>query len=119
MENLLRKGVREAIESLYGIDQQDDLLQIQKTRKEFTGDLTLVVFPLTKISRKSPEQTAQDIGEYLIKNLVAVSGYNVIKGFLNVTISPAEWAMRLKEISGTADYGFRTPGSDAETIVIE
>lgn len=119
MENLLRKGVREAVRSLYGTEVEDDHLQIQKTRKEFAGDLTLVVFPLTRISRKSPEETAREIGEFLRNNISAVSGYNVIKGFLNMTVSPEEWARKLFLISEVSDYGFTAQSDNSETIVIE
>ena len=119
MENLLRNGVREAIRSLYNADVNDDRLQIQKTRKEFTGDLTLVAFPLAVISHKSPEQTAKEIGEFLTQHLEAVSGFNVIKGFLNITISSAEWAKQLRMISEVKEYGTVIPGSDAPVMVIE
>lgn len=119
MENLLRKGVREAVRSLYGTEVEDDHLQIQKTRKEFAGDLTLVVFPLTRISRKPPEETAREIGEFLMSNINAVSGFNVIKGFLNVTVSPEEWARKLFLISEVSDYGFTAHSDNSETIVIE
>jgi arginyl-tRNA synthetase len=119
MEILLRKGVREAVRSLYGTEVEDDNLQIQKTRKEFAGDLTLVVFPLTRISRKPPEETAREIGEFLMSNISAVSGYNVIKGFLNVTVSPEEWARKLFLISKVSDYGFTAHSDSSETIVIE
>lgn len=119
MENLLRKGVTEAIRSLYNVSVNDDLLQIQKTRKEFTGDLTLVAFPLTRISHKSPELTAKDIGEFLTQHVEAVSGFNVIKGFLNVIISSGEWAKQLKIISEQKEFGSVSPGPDASVIVIE
>lgn len=119
MENLLRMGIREAVMSLWGTNVKDELLQIQKTRKEFEGDLTLVAFPLTVVSHRSPEQTAGEIGEYLAGHLDAVSGYNVIKGFLNITIAPAEWAKRLKAISSVSDYGFTQAGPKADTVVIE
>jgi arginyl-tRNA synthetase len=119
MENQLRKGVREAIRSLYNASVNDDLLQIQKTRKEFTGDLTLVAFPLTRISHKSPELTAKDIGEFLTQHVEAVSGFNVIKGFLNIIISSGEWAKQLKIISEQKEYGSVRPGPDASVIVIE
>ena len=119
MENLLRKGVREAVRSLYAAELEDDHLQIQKTRKEFAGDLTLVVFPLTRISRRSPEETAREIGEFLMSHINAVSGYNVIKGFLNVTVSPEEWARKLFLISEDSDYGFTAHSDSSETIVIE
>lgn len=119
MEDLLRKSVREAIRSLYSADMNDDLLQLQKTRKEFTGDLTLVAFPITKISHKSPEQTAKDLGDYLSQHVDSVSGFNVIKGFLNIVISPAVWAKQLGIISEVKEYGFIQPGRDATMMVIE
>ena len=119
MEKLLRTGIKEALRTLYGIGADDDLLQIQKTRKEFEGDFTLVVFPLTKISRLSPEQTGRGIGEYLAGNIEAVSGYNVVKGFLNLSISPAEWGRRLNEMHADNRYGFIEPSGNSETVVIE
>ncbi len=119
MENLLRMGIKEAVRSLWDADVSDDLLQIQKTRREFEGDLTLVVFPLTRVSRRSPEQTAGAIGEYLSGHLDAISGYNVIKGFLNLTIAPAEWAKRLQAIASSEEYGFIPAGKSAATVVIE
>lgn len=119
MEKLLRTGIKEAVRTLYGVVADDDLLQIQKTRKEFEGDFTLVVFPLSKVTRRSPEQTAKEIGEYLKDRIDAVSGYNVIKGFLNLAISPAEWGKRLSAMHADAGYGFTEPGPDAATVVIE
>lgn len=119
MEYLLEKGVKEAIRSLYATDIPEGLIQIQKTRKEFTGDFTVVVFPLLKISRSTPERTADDIGNYLIRSMVAISGFNVIKGFLNITISASEWARRLTEIADAIDYGFITREKDAKVVVIE
>jgi len=119
MENLLRKGVHEAVREIWGTDVSDDLLQIQKTRKEFAGDLTLVVFPLTRISRGTPENSADAIGRWLTLNVSAVSEYNVIRGFLNVTIAPSEWARRLETVSATEDYGFLEAGDSSPMIVIE
>lgn len=119
MENLLRMGIREALSSLWGVDVSDDLLQLQKTRKEFDGDLTLVVFPLTRISHRSPEQTAGEIGEYLSSRIDAVSGFNVVKGFLNISIAPSEWAKRLQAIASVSGYGFIPAGPDSDTVVIE
>ena len=119
MEYLLRKGIREALKSLYQSDVADEYIQLQKTRKEFSGDITLVVFPLLKISRRSPEQTANDLGEYLLLNVKTVSSFNVIKGFLNITVAPTEWASRLKTICTVENFGFREAGKDAELIVIE
>ncbi len=119
MENLLRKSVREAVREIWGTDVSDDLLQMQKTRKEFAGDLTLVVFPLTRISRTTPENSADAIGQWLTANVSAVSNYNVIKGFLNLTVAPAEWARGLERISATEDYGFLKAGDSSPMIVIE
>ena len=119
MEKLLKTGIREAVSSLYGVDAADDLLQIQKTRREFEGDFTLVVFPLTKISRHSPEQTANEIGEHLTRSIPAISGFNVIKGFLNLLLAPSEWFTRLNSMHAGTGYGFTEPGPDAETVVIE
>lgn len=119
MENLLRKSVREAVREIWGTDVSENLLQIQKTRKEFAGDLTLVTFPLARISRNSPENSADAIGRWLIANVSAVSDYNVIKGFLNVTIAPSEWAKRLGKISAVEDYGFLGADDASPMIVIE
>ena len=119
MENLLRKGIREAVISLYKSDVPDESIQLQKTRKEFSGDMTLVVFPLIKISQRSPEQTANDIGEFILGNLKSVSSFNVIKGFLNITIASREWASRLGKIRTAQNWGFTQSGKDAEVIVIE
>ncbi len=119
MENLLRKGVREAVKEIWGTDVTDDLLQIQKTRKEFAGDITLVVFPLARVSHSSPEKTAGEIGRWLAANISAVSDYNVIKGFLNVTIAPSEWAKRLQAVSGAENYGFIEAGAGSAMTVIE
>jgi len=119
MENLLRKGIREALISLYKSDVPDGSIQLQKTRKEFSGDMTLVVFPLLKISHRSPEQTANDIGEYLLGNLKSVSSFNVIKGFLNITVAAREWATRFESIRAAHDWGFTEAGKEAEVIVIE
>jgi arginyl-tRNA synthetase len=119
MEKVLKTGIREAVRSIYDAEADDDLLQIQKTRKEFEGDYTLVVFPLSRISHRSPEQTANEIGEYLVNRIDTVSGYNVIKGFLNLTIAPAEWEKRLAAMHSDESYGFVHPGPDSETVVIE
>ena len=119
MEDLLRKAVKEALRSIYNADIDEGTLQIQKTRKEFAGDLTLVVFPLAGMSGKSPEETADAIGDYLVSHLDSISSYNVIKGFLNVTVSPAEWAKRLQEISETAGYGFTEQSDEPAVTVIE
>ncbi len=119
MEKLLRSGIREAVRSLYGVNANDDLLQIQKTRREFEGDFTLVAFPLARLSHRSPEQTAGEIGEYLVREIDAINEYNVIKGFLNLVIAPAEWSRRLDAMHADEAYGFTAVGPNAETVVIE
>jgi arginyl-tRNA synthetase len=119
MENLLRKAVKEALRSIYDANIDENLLQIQKTRKEFDGDLTLVVFPLVHISKASPEETAATIGDFLARRIDAILSYNVIKGFLNVTVSPSEWAKRLQGISNIAGYGFTVLSDNPTVTVIE
>ena len=86
IEALISKAAGEAVKALYGMDATDKMLQLQKTRSEFEGNLTLVVFPFVKAARKSPEQTANEIGQYLVEHCQAVEKYNVVKGFLNLSI---------------------------------
>ncbi len=119
MEHLLKKGVKEAVYSLYASDVPDDLVQIQKTRKDFVGDYTVVVFPLVKFSHKPPEKTSDEIGKYLTSYLKCVSDFNVIKGFLNISVSPSEWAKRLISISETKNFGLKDHSDNADMIVIE
>ena len=87
MEIAIRESVREAIRFLYNSDAEDDLIQVQETRRDFTGDFTLVVFPLLRFSKNTPEQTGKDIGNFLKQKLPLISDFNVIKGFLNIEIS--------------------------------
>lgn len=119
MEKLLRQGIREAIIQLWGIDPDDALIQIQKTRKEFAGDFTLVVFPLTRLSRLSPEETARAVAAYLEEEIRAVSETTIIRGFLNISISPEMWGRRLIEMHSDPDYGFAVATSKSPTVVIE
>ncbi|MDR0542690.1 MAG: arginine--tRNA ligase [Dysgonamonadaceae bacterium] len=107
------------IECLYAVKIPETTVQIQKTKKEFQGHLTLVVFPLLKISRKNPEQTAIEIGEYLIKNQPAIAGFNVIKGFLNLTVSSAYWIQTLNEMHRDSQYGTRKAHSGSPLVMIE
>lgn len=116
IEQFLQQHVSRCIESLYG-DTGGAPVQIQKTRKEFEGDMTLVVFPLLKLSRKSPEATAEEIGSALVGAVPEISGYNVIKGFLNISLSPRFWAERLNEILGTPGYGRRA--ANGRTVMVE
>ena len=91
IEKMLTQQVLEAVKACYGVELTEKDVQLQETRKEFAGDLTVVVFPFTRYSRKSPEETAKELGEYLKQNIEEVETYNVIKGFLNVVISSAYW----------------------------
>jgi arginyl-tRNA synthetase len=119
MEHLLREGVRQAIISLYGSHLDDNLLQIQKTRKEFEGDFTLVVFPLLKVSGKSPEATGNEIGNFMAEHMPAVSGFNVVKGFLNLVVAPQEWRKVLTEIHSEEGFGFVEASENSPLIVVE
>ncbi len=115
-ENFVLQAVMASVEALYGAVDKSQL-QLQKTRKEFEGDFTLVTFPLLKLSRKSPEATANEIGEHIVANTPQISSFNVIKGFLNLVLAPAFWAECFKEIAATENYGDAAPSG--RTIMIE
>jgi len=115
----IQELILQDIERLYAVRITETLIQIQKTKKEFEGHLTLVVFPLLKISKKTPEQTSVEIGEYLVKNQPAISGFNVIKGFLNLTISPAYWIETLNAIHQNPHYGTQKASPDSPLVMIE
>lgn len=119
MEQLLKESVRQAIKSLYGKEVPDTMVQIQKTKKEFSGDFTLVVFPLLKISGKSPEATGTEIGESLLSNSDLVNDVNVVKGFLNITITASEWLNRLASFQGDMIFGFKKASDESKMIVVE
>src|SRR5574344_2828681 len=104
-ETALAESVVKAIGALYGTSVDAASVQLQKTKKEFEGHLTLVVFPFLKISHKKPEDTAQQIGEWLVANEPAIARFNVVKGFLNLVISPASWVKLLDNINSQATYG--------------
>jgi arginyl-tRNA synthetase len=109
IEILLAGKIAEAIEALYGSKVEPAQLTFQETRKEFEGDCTIVVFPFTKLSRKSPEETAADIGTYLREHTSEVASFNVIKGFLNLVISDEFWITFFKEKQHEAAFGFAAP----------
>ncbi len=116
IENLISQIARQAVENLYGpVDAS--ALQIQKTRKEFEGDYTLVTFPLLKLSHKSPEVTANEIGARIVADNPQIAAFNVIKGFLNLSLSPAFWIDRFGEIAADATFGDAAP--TGRTIMIE
>ena len=119
IETLISKAAGEAVKALYGMDANEKMLQLQKTRSEFEGNLTLVVFPFVKAAKKSPEQTAQELGEYLVANCEAISKFNVVKGFLNLSISDEAWLNLLKDIDENDHYGEKVADENAPLVMIE
>lgn len=119
IETIVTEGVVKAVKELYGTDADPKSLAPSATKREFEGDLTVVVFPLLRMSRKSPEATASEIGEWLVANVPAIEKYNAVKGFLNLTVSPAYWLGRLHEIASDADFGFRKAGPDSDLVMVE
>lgn len=119
IEEILTTATATAVKVLYNQDIPQEQLQIQKTKKEFEGHLTLVVFPLLRISRKKPEETAQEIGEWLAANCEAVEKFNVVKGFLNLTISPDSWIYLLNDIHADTRFGLTTPTEQSPLVMIE
>lgn len=117
-EQILSSAIA-AVKELYGQDVPAEIIQIQKTRSDFEGSLTLVTFGLLKISRKKPEDTGAEIGEYLVKNCSAVSAYNVVKGFLNLVISDSTWVELLKNIDADEHYGEKQATEESPLVMIE
>ena len=118
IEKMLTQQVLEAVKACYGVELTEKDVQLQETRKEFAGDLTVVVFPFTRYSRKSPEETAKELGEYLKQNIEEVETYNVINGFLNVVISSAYWIEVLNDVAKEEKYGYAKEPS-GKTYMIE
>jgi arginyl-tRNA synthetase len=119
ISELLAEKLAKAVTDLYGQPCQPDMLQIQPTRKEFTGDFTLVVFPLSSLSHKKPEETAHDIGNWLSIHASEMDSFNVIKGFLNLTLKNSFWIERLNEAFADPDYGLKKPDERALLYMIE
>ena len=119
IEDKLVASVISGLKALYGQEVPEKMVQMQKTKKEFEGHLTLVVFPFLKMSKKGPEQTAQEIGEYLKANDPAVAAFNVIKGFLNLTIASATWIELLNEIQADELYGLVQVTDASPLVMIE
>ncbi|MGM9813234.1 MAG: arginine--tRNA ligase [Muribaculaceae bacterium] len=119
IDNILMQATADAVKALYGLDFDAEKVTLQTTKKEFEGNLTVVVFPFLKASRKNPVATGQEIGEYLVNNCEAVEKFNVINGFLNIVIKPSFWASVLNHIAGDADYGFKKETPDSELVMIE
>ena len=119
IEQQIQSAAQAAVKALYGQDVPEKMVQLQKTRSEFEGSLTLVVFPFVKMARKSPEQTAQEIGQYLVDHCEAVSKFNVVKGFLNLSISDAAWLNLLADIDQDDHYGERPADESSPLVMIE
>lgn len=119
LESTIVSGVKTAISTLYNQQIDDALVQVQKTRKDFTGDFTLVVFPLLRISKKGPEQTAEDLGKFLKENISEVADYNVIKGFLNLVVSNDQWFDFLNYSVNEKNFGLKTPKSSGVKVMVE
>ncbi len=119
IEQIISQATAQAVAQLYGAEFPAEKINPQTTRKEFEGNFTVMVFPFLKASRKAPEATAQEIGQYLVEHCEAVEKFNVIKGFLNITIAPAYWAGVLERICDTADYGFKPVTPDSDLVMIE
>ena len=119
IESIISNSVIEAVKALYGQEVAPKMVQIQKTKQEFEGNLTLVVFPFLKISKKKPEDTAQEIGQYLQDNCSAVATFNVVKGFLNLVIAQSAWLQLLADIDADAKYGERKADDNSPLVMIE
>ena len=119
IENILSQATAQAVNELYGLAVEPQTIVPQATRKEFEGNLTIVVFPFLRASHKAPDATAQEIGEYLATNCEAVEKFNVIKGFLNISIKPSFWAQLLDNISRDENYGFKQETPDSKLVMIE
>ena len=119
IESKIMSSALEAVKALYGQEVPEKMVQLQKTKREFEGNLTLVVFPFLKMSKKGPEQTAQEIGEYLQQNCDAVASFNVVKGFLNLVIAPAAWLELLKAIDADEKFGEKAAAEDSPLVMIE
>ena len=119
IEEQLLQSAKEAIKALYGADVEDNLLQLQKTKKEFEGNLTLVVFPLLRTSKKKPEETAEEIGAWMAEHCDAIASYNVVKGFLNLVISQKAWLGLLNDIDSDAHFGEKTVNESSPLVMVE
>ena len=115
----ISSSVIKAVKDLYGADITENMVQLQKTKREFEGSLTLVVFPFLKISRQKPEATAEAIGNWLVENCEHVERFNVVKGFLNLVLAQQSWIKLLNAINADEHYGERKAGADAPLVMIE
>jgi arginyl-tRNA synthetase len=119
IEKIIYSAVAEALKKLYQIETDGNLIQLQNTRKDFEGDITLIVFPILKYSKKSPEETAKEIGAFLISEVKEVESFNVIKGFLNISVSKFYWIDFLLEAYNDEEYGVIRPDENSGQIMVE
>ena len=119
IEAQITAAARAAVKELYGVEVPEKMIQLQKTRSDFEGNLTLVTFPLLKTSHKKPEDTAQEIGEYLKKNCKAIADFNVVKGFLNLVIAQAAWVGLLNDINANEKFGEKSVTENSPLVMIE
>lgn len=119
IEIIIKDKVIEAVKDLYGAEVEEKQVQIQLTRKDFDGDKTVVVFPFLRMSKKGPEQTGEEIGNYLSENVSEIASFNVVKGFLNLVIDGSFWVGQLNEAASDENFGFRPVTDDSELVMIE
>ncbi len=119
ISSLLSEKVKACLSELYQFEAPESALQLQKTKKEFEGDFTLVVFPFVKAARKKPAEVAQEMGEWLQSHTTEISGFNVIQGFLNLSIAAEYWMNCLNNIASTDNFGFKKPDENARLVMIE
>ena len=119
IDNIISASTAQALKALYGVDVAADTIVPQTTKKEFEGNLTIVVFPFLRASKKSPEATATEIGDYLVEHCEAVKTYNVVKGFLNITIEPKFWLTVFAHLDLMKEYGFKEETPESPLVMIE
>ncbi len=119
IEKVITESTIKAVKELYGQNVPEKMVQLQKTKDTFEGNLTLVVFPFLKISHKKPEDTAQQIGEVLQRDCEAVARFNVVKGFLNLVVAPQAWVSLLNDINADAKFGEKQATADSPLVMIE
>ena len=119
IDDIVAQGVARAVKELYGVDADPKSIVPQTTRKEFEGNLTVMVFPWVKAARKAPEAVGQEIGQWLVDNEPAVDRFNVVKGFLNIVIEPSFWSSVLEHIASEKDFGITPAGPDAPLVMVE
>jgi arginyl-tRNA synthetase len=119
IEDLINQTTKSALYELYNFTAEKSQIQIQNTRKDQQGDITIVVFPFLKYSKKSPEETGNEIGQFIMKNVKNVKSFNVIKGFLNLDIANNYWIESLLQAHNNKNYGIKVPAKEVETVMIE